>query len=425
MTNGNTEVQLGQYIHECDSATAAFQAASEEAANTGGRPLPATMFVQGGRVNLSLAMTMADIARLVRRDSAAPRGDPRSTVNRPLMPDHARNIENYLVNNAGGYILPSITLTVDSDLSVYTFRSPSPLRAAWLVLRNDTQFLVTDGQHRLVALTGSSEPKSKLAGALNRWPELAGDGVAIHLVFERDSERIHQDFADAAQTKQIPPSMLAAYNMREPFNRVLAKIVENSELLRDRMDMSSKTLGKKSQKLFLLNQVRGFLKELVLGDYAATEDAVGRAAAEQLATTEQQDACIKRATELLAALSDEMEPWQEVVKLQSGTPEANKIPLLREKYLNMTATGLNLIGRIGHLVFTNAAADPQGRLHYFKKLASLDWQKGSPFWAGNVIAPETTRVLTARASVDAAFKKVREHVGIPRDWRALNRASKV
>ena len=120
-----------------------------------------------------------------------------------------------------------------------------------------------------------------------------------------------------------------------------------------------------------------------------------------------------------------MEPWQEVVKLQSGTPEANKIPLLREKYLNMTATGLNLIGRIGHLVFTNAAADPQGRLHYFKKLASLDWQKGSPFWAGNVIAPETTRVLTARASVDAAFKKVREHVGIPRDWRALNRASKV
>jgi DNA sulfur modification protein DndB len=406
-----------EYVRECDGADEAFQAARDEADVTGGRILPATLFEQGGRLNLALAMTLADLERLVRRDSAPARGDLRATVNRPLMPDHAKTIENYLVTNFGtGYILPSITLTVATDLSVYTVRSPSTLRAAWVVLRSDTRFLVTDGQHRLVALTGNSEPKSRVTGALAQRPELGSDGVAVHLVFEKNTDRIHQDFADAARTKQIPPSMLAAYNMREPFNRVLSQIVAESDLLAGRVDMSSKTLGKRSQKLFLLNQVRGFLKELVLGDYGATEEQVTRVALEQLATQEQQDATTKRAVELLATLSREMTPWCDIIELPGGSPEGNKIPAFREEYVNMTATGLNIIGRIGHVVYTNAATDPQLASEYFIRLAKLNWTKTDPFWSGNIIAEGTTKIVTNRAPLDHAFHKVRKQIGIPSDW---------
>ncbi|MDP9180589.1 MAG: DNA sulfur modification protein DndB [Chloroflexota bacterium] len=360
---------------------------------------------------------MADLSKLVQRQSAPARGDLRSTVNRPLMPDHAKTIESYLVTNAEtGYILPSITLTVATDLSVYTVRSPSPLRSAWVVLRSDTQFLVTDGQHRLVALTGSTEPKSRVAGALSIRPELSGDGVAIHLVFEKDYDRIHQDFADAARTKQIPPSMLAAYNMREPFNKVLLQVVAEAELLRDRIDMSSKTLGKRSQKLFLLNQVRGFLKELIMGDYAAAEEAVAKVASEQLAMPQQQAAATKRAVELIQTLSTEMSPWRQILELPDGGPEANKIPGYREEYLNMTATGLNIIGRIGHVVFNNAATDLQLRSEYFARLANLDWRKAAPFWSGTVISEGSTKVITNRLPLDSAFHRVRKEVKISSDW---------
>ena len=416
MVTTESQPLANEYIREREGPTAAYEAAVEEAAHTGGHILPATMFIQGGRVNLSLAMTLADVADFVHRQTAPRDSDPRASINRPLMPDHARTIERYLVDNGDSYILPSLTLSVKSDLSVYTMKSPSPLRTAWVVMRSDTQFTVTDGQHRLVALTGSTETKSKLEGALRRRPELGGDGVAVHLVFEKDQDRIHQDFADAARTKQIPPSMLAAYNQREPFNRVLAQIARDCPLLAGRVDMMSKTLSKKSQKLFLLNQVRGFLKELILGDYAATEEAVARAAREQLATTEHQQAWIDLALRLLNTLSEHMTPWNEVVTLESGTPAANRIPPLREKYLNMTATGLNIIGRVGHLVFTNVPADAGKQAIYFEKLAKLDWRKSNPDWEGTVILPGTTRLATARSAVNLANRKVRDSLDLPPDW---------
>ncbi len=410
-------VTTHEFMREFDSPNDAYNAAHEEANATAGRVLPATLFFQGGRLNLALAMTMLDLSRLVRRQSTPVGGDVRRNVNRPLMADHAKTIENYILNNYDtGYVLPSVTLTIDSDLAVYTVRSPARLRSAWLVLQSNTQFLVTDGQHRLVALTGSAEPKSRVTGALAQRSDLEGDGVAVHLIFEKEIQRIHQDFADAARTKQIPPSMLAAYNMREPFNRVLTEIVNASDLFRDRIDMSSKTLGKKSQKLFLLNQVRAFLKELIMGDYGATEEAVARVAAEQLTTREDQDAAIKRAVELVATLSASMDPWKKILELPGGGPEANKIAGFREEYLNMTATGLNIIGRVGHVVFTNAAADPARRSDYFSRLSALDWKKSSPFWSGTVIAEGTTKVVTNRAPLDHAFHRVRKEIRIPSDW---------
>ena len=150
------EIEMSEYLREYDDMKTALEAASSEASATGGRVDAAIIFQQGNRSNLALAMTMNDLRNHVRRNSASARGDLLETINRPLIPDHAKTIEEYVVKNADeGYILPSITLTVSTDLSVYTMRSPSPVRAAWLVLTSDTRFLVTDGQHRLVALTGN------------------------------------------------------------------------------------------------------------------------------------------------------------------------------------------------------------------------------------------------------------------------------
>lgn len=129
-----------------------------------------------------------------------------------------------------------------------------------------------------MALKGLSTTKPPLEGVLELAPEMASEGLAVLIVVEDDIERIHQDFADAAQTKQIPASLLAAYNMRVPVNRVLTKIVDGSPLLKGRVDETSKTLPKFSQSLFLLNQLRGLVKELLFGDYALAEDALRRSA---------------------------------------------------------------------------------------------------------------------------------------------------
>lgn len=412
------ELTVGGEIQIKETATVedALHGAYSEAGATGGRVFPAVMFRQGGRTNLSMAMTLGNLAQLVRRQSARAGSDPRESINRPLMPEHSKTIEDYLVKNSAQYILPSVTLTTSTDLSVYTIQSPAPLRAAWVVIGDGTQFLVTDGQHRLAALTGSAEHKTKLRGALYLKPELAEDGIAVHLVFEKARERIHQDFADAAQSKQIPPSMLAAFNTREPFNRVLGGVAERSQFLSGRVDMTSKTLGKNSTKIFLLNQVRGFLKELIMGDYAASEEAVARTSVDRLEKKEFQDAYIDRAVRLLDGLAANMSPWDQVLKIDVGSTAANRIPALREQYLNLTATGLNLIGRVGYEVFKNTPEDQSERERYFARLAEVDWRKTSKLWQGSVIAPDTTKVLTARASLSRAFATLRAEIGMPANW---------
>ncbi|MGY1901122.1 DNA sulfur modification protein DndB [Nocardia gipuzkoensis] len=78
----------------------------------------------------------------------------------------------------------------------------------------------------------------------------------------------------------------------EPVNRVLTRIVDNSPFFRGRIDETSKSLSKGSNSLFLLNQVRGLVKELLVGDYALGEDSLSRQAERRLGSRAQQDAFV-------------------------------------------------------------------------------------------------------------------------------------
>ncbi|MBM0204118.1 DNA sulfur modification protein DndB [Micromonospora sp. STR1s_5] len=275
---------------EHDDILAAMQAAGREAAAVGGRIFPCTVFKQGDRTMVSTAFPNPFMKRQVVADSAPKAGSPRDSLNRPLMSDHAKSIKEYIVANRKDYILPPVTLNVDTYPSLHVQRSPgAPTRLGYLVVHDATRFFVTDGQHRIAALAGYPSGRSVATGALDEVPELSSDAMAVLIVIETDRARIQQDFADAAQTKQIPPSLLAVYNTREPVNKVLAAITAKSKLFDGRIDETSKTLPKLSQHVFLLNQVRGFVKELLFGDYAMSEDSLTRQAGHRIGTSKEQD----------------------------------------------------------------------------------------------------------------------------------------
>ena len=180
--------------------------------------------------------------------------------------------------------------------------------------------------------------------------------------------------------------------------------------------MSSKVLSKKSQKMFLLNQVRGFLKELILGDYAAGgnrgEGSVRPVGQPGTAAGGNQ---ARSRTPVDAIRGDEAVGWKASPSYRDDGPEANKVPERREEYLNMTATGLNIIGRAGYVVFKGAGSNERLRADYFGKLARLDWRKASPFWTGTVIT-EGAKVATHRDPLNRAFHRVHKEIGIPLEW---------
>lgn len=69
--------------------------------------------------------------------------------------------------------------------------------------------------------------------------------MPVTIVVEPDIEQAHQDFADAAQTKAIPPSLLTLYNKEDDLSHLTVEITENVALFHGRVEKVGKTVSKR------------------------------------------------------------------------------------------------------------------------------------------------------------------------------------
>lgn len=392
--------EMGLIQH--DSLTAAQAAASEAASSSGGRVFTCVVFRQGGRLMLTTAFSYAFLVKHVVSAPAIKGGNPRTATNRPIDVPHVRAITKYLTEHEHDYILPPLTLNVRSVPAIHVPRGNFATTVGFVVIGDETRFSITDGQHRLVAISKRSEN-------LPDDSTFMSDSISVVIVIEPDLARIHQDFADAAQTKQIPASLLAAFNTREPLNRVLTKIVDESPFLRGRVDETSKSLSKNSPAVFLLNQVRGMLKELLFHDYALSEASIPARSAQVIGTTEAQDAFIERTLTILSILSEYMTPWNAIVKLPTSGGPANQVVDYRKQYINMTATGLVIIGHVAYEIEKNQ--DAAWRHNRYVDLATkIDWRRDAEIWQGNIITGD--KINTTRGPGRVAAQRVMEAIGV-------------
>jgi DNA sulfur modification protein DndB len=394
--------ELGLTQH--DSLTAAQNAANEAATASSGRVFTCVAFHQGGRLMLTTAFSYAFLVKYVVADSAVKGGNPRTATNRPIDTGHVRSIAKYLTDNEGNYILPPVTLNVRSIPAIHIPRGNFAMTVGFVVIGDETRFSVTDGQHRLAAIARRSDT------LIDPDSPFMSDSISVVIVVERDLARVHQDFADAAQTKQIPASLLAAYNTREPLNRVLTKIVDGSTLLQGRIDETSKSLSKLSPAIFLLNQVRGMVKELLFHDYALSEASIPARSLQVIGSTETQDAFVDRTQSMLATLTEHMTPWKAIAALPTSGGPANQVVDFRQHYINMTATGLVIIGHVAYEIEKNP--DPEWRTARYIDLATkIDWRRDAAIWQGNIITGD--KISTTRAPGRAAAKNIMEALGLP------------
>lgn len=397
-------------VIEHNTVSEAMTAATEAAAASGGRVFPCIVFRQGGRIMVTTSFPYAFVRNHVRADSAIKGESPRGKTNRPLLPDHVKSIQEYMLDNSQHYIMPPVTLNVRKMPTVHVHRANTPTRTGHMIVDDTTEFFVTDGQHRIAAISGHNQSKRPVPGVIDLDDDFKEHGIAVQIIYEPDLVNIHQDFADAAQTKPIPASLLATYNMREPINRVLTKIVDGS-FLNGRVEETSKTLPKLSQFLFLLNQVRQFVKELMFRDYAMPEDTLERLAKERLRTDADVEAFVETTLQFLEVLAREMKPWNEISQMRPHSDAATRIPDLRQQYVNLSASGLVVIGRAGHEIH-KFTADPVERQRLYVKLArEIDWRRTGPLWQGTLLNSEG-KIQTQRSPVKMASNGVLLQLGL-------------
>jgi DGQHR domain-containing protein len=360
--------------------------------------------------------------------------DTQSALNRPEYPEHSENIAKYLVENHGkSYIIPPLSLNIQHKVNLYTPDFPSEFLPGYMVIPGTAKLSITDGQHRrsgIVSALDTLEQTSEQEAT-----EFGSDAVAVMVTCETDVDQIHQDFADCSKTKPLPPSLLAVYDRRNPANRLVIDLERECPLFKGRIDSTSKTLSKKSTNLFLANQIRQLVKELLAGSYGgyALGDAEFEKRAIELLPPTHEDLyadAMAKYSAYINYLTEVLPVWSRIAKLPTGTLQVSQIPGIREDgWICLTATGLNIIGRVGHKLIstglmdlppapapgaspqTDQAEPGQAWKQYVQKMATIDWKRGAAIWQGNIV--QGNRLVTQQSPLKQAFKKVAAAIGLP------------
>jgi DNA sulfur modification protein DndB len=387
-------------------------AAQEEASNTGGIALPGVLFKQGSRYCISTAIPFRRVrTRLLQVDSAKEKGnvaDVQNATNRPVMPDHVNTIANYIKDNVGGrYILPPMTLNVQHKISIYRphYVGAGHFGAVFIVIPETARLSVTDGGHRTNAIIRAYEDMSE-----DQRAEFDSDAISVMITLEGQLIQIHQDFADCSKTKPLPKSQLAAYDRRNPANGLVLDIVERCKLFYDKIDSTSKSLSALSANLFLTNQVRQLVKELLVGDYAMADSPFEDKAKDLLGSNETEHYKRERDkfSEFIDIVTDAIPVLKEIAQLPPGIPRNIIKDRRQEGWICLTATGMVIIGRIGYELFRDSRADWR---EVAVRLGQVDWSRSGNLWQNNIV--RSGKMTTQRAPVRIAVEKVRRSMSLP------------
>lgn len=410
MMNNVNVISKNVKIQRYSTLEAAQIEAQKAASNIAGQSFPMIMFKQGQRYCLSGAFPFNFVMNRLHIDSARSKGgimDAVNSMNRPLDQKHAESLAKYLLDNKDvSYILPPITLNIQHRIDIYALDVESSFHPVYLVIPMTTKMSITDGQHRQIAIQMAIEKLSHHAH------ELGQDAVAVMITCESEIEQIHQDFADCSKTKALPKSQLAVYDRRNPANGLVLDLIEQCPLFSDKIDATSKSLGKNSLYLFLANQVRQLVKELLVGSYAMPDNEFEKKA---LTLLESRNSSKYKNTldSFVKYINYVTEKIPILKKVSSVNPdiERNKIKDFRaEGWLCLTATGLNIIGRIGHKLLVNK--DEYGNWHdYADKLSRINWRRDAPIWKGNVVGA-SGKLSGNQGPLKAAIEEVEKVIGL-------------
>ena len=400
-----------------DARLHAYQIAAE----THREVTPVRIFRQGKREMISGVLPFMVYSRILEYNSAAPKSDlagVANATNRPLMKDRVDDFDRYVtgaISRDEPFIVPPLTLNASGGLQIYV---PESIKiSGYAVLPDETKILITDGQHRFAGL--------KQAADIHRGTSIGNEimnmGIPFMMTVEEERIQVHQDFADAGKTKALPPSMLAVYDTRHPANGAVVNIIERTPLLKGRVDATSSALGKGSVHIFLVNQVREFVKHSLTGTTGTTATAFEEQAAVAMTNSESKERWIRSRVAFLKMLTEIVPDWAEVSELSEpgGSDSAHVQQVTKDvktrENIPLTGAFLSTMGLVSHKVLSGFTGDDlddaqmADRLRFsLSPLANADWSRSGDLWEGGIVngGKIRTQAPGLRASAIAVLNRL-------------------
>jgi DNA sulfur modification protein DndB len=114
---------------------------------------------------------------------------------------------------------------------------------------------------------------------------------------------------------------------------------------------------------------------------------------------------VQRTLTMPATLTEHMTPWKDVASLPTTGGVANQVVDFRRHFVNMTATGLVIIGHVAYEI----EKDPDHawrEARYVELATEIDWRRDATIWQGTIIVDD--KISTTRGPGRAAAQRVME-----------------
>src|SRR5262249_46745166 len=146
---------------------------------------------------------------------------PAERSQRQLLPRHATDIKEYILENPDEYVLGAIIYAVDQECT-FTESELSP-DVGSLTIPFRTNLRSLHGQHRRQAINE----------AISEDPEIQNDHTAVLIYVEPDVTKRRQMFSDMNATpKVVAKALNVAFDSRDPFARAAQNLAEKHPFLR-------------------------------------------------------------------------------------------------------------------------------------------------------------------------------------------------
>lgn len=288
---------------------------------------------------------------------------PEDRAQRSLNPNRIPQINNYIQANRKDYTFSSITACIAGDCSFIPTEQTGPGKnIGTLLVDEDAEFFITDGQHRTAAIKE----------ALEQDPTLENEHISVVFYVGKTLQQRQKIFRDL---NLFPVKTGKSYGVlfgNSPEEQLTNQVAKQCDFFNGVISFEDGNLGPRSSKLFKHSSL-----------HAANLELFPEVNEKNLEKT------IKSAVEYWNTVADNMNTWR-LAKNHDLPPND------RKEYVNFSAIVLKCLGQLGNQLLTQKSYK-----HTLKKLKKIDWRRtnknnweGRCFSQGRMVHNNTAALLT-------------------------------
>lgn len=298
-------------------------------------------------------------------DSVSPEFRAQRKINEKRIPE----IKKYILNNRESYVFSALAASIDGK---FFFKPLNGQNIGALEVSMDARFLINDGQHRKAAIIESLKNDESLMNE------------SIPIVFFKDEGLIksQQMFSDLNKhAVNTSKSLNTLYNSNDELAVITKKIIKSIDFFETYTDKEKDTIGKYSQKLFMLNNFYNANRMLF-----ANLDI---------------ESNYEKALLFWRSVVDNIVEWRlmEDKKLSKVN--------LREDFIVTQGVVIVAFGKLGNHFLSSKITDYN---KYLSKLQKINWMRSNPDWEGKTLI--NGRISRKDYHITLTYLRIKELIGI-------------